>query len=133
MDKALLKKIRQVILVGPAIQRRNVMRTMLFICFALLIVFVYGAPVQCQNDPLVDNMKTVDGNVVSVDIQNSRIVVKGYEVMTFSVPSGAKIINADGFDIELSDVAAGNYVTVDYHDDDSGLHIMNGMEVAYSS
>jgi hypothetical protein len=74
-------------------------------------------------------MKTVDGNVVSVDSQGSKITVKAAGVMTFSVPSDAKIVNADGFGVQLSDVNAGNYVTVDYCDDKAGNHIMKGMEV----
>ena len=107
------------------------MKTILSICVALLIIFASGVPVHCQDDPLVEDVKTIDGNVVSVDSPNSQIVVKSIVVMTFSVPSSAKIINADGLDIRLSDVNAGNYVTVDYRDDKSGLHIMNGMEVEY--
>ena len=107
------------------------MKAILSICVVLLIIFASGAPVRCQGDSLVDDMKTIDGDVVSVDSQNSRIVVKASEVMTFSVPSSAKIVNADGFGIQLSDINTGNYVTVDYHDDRSGLHIMNGMQVKY--
>jgi len=80
----------------------------------------------------VGNAKTIDGNVISVNIQNSQIVVKSSEVMTFFVPSSAKIINMDGFDIQLSDVNVGNYVTVDYSDDRSGLHTIKGMEVEYN-
>jgi len=108
------------------------MKTILSICVALLIIFTSGVPVHCHDDPLMEDMKTIDGNVVSVDSQNSKIVVKTSEVMTFSVPSDAKIVNADGFGIQLSGVNAGNYVTVDYNDDKSGNHIMKGMEVAYN-
>ena len=108
------------------------MKAILSICVVLLIIFASGAPVRCQGDSLVDDMKTIDGDVVSVDIQNSHIVVKASEIMTFSVPSSAKIVNADGFGMQLSDVNAGNYVTVDYRDDKSGLHIMKGMEVEYN-
>ena len=108
------------------------MRTMLYICAALLIFLASSVPVHCQEDSLVDGMKTVDGDVVSVDSQSSQVVVKTSEVMTFSVPSSAKIVNADGFSIQLSDVSSGNYVTVDYRDDKSGSHIMKGMEVEYN-
>jgi len=96
------------------------------------MIFALTVPVYCQGDSLVDNMKTIDGNVVSVNSQNSQIVVKASEVMTFSVPSSAKIINADGFDMQLSDVNVGSYVTVDYSDDKSGNHILSGMEVEYN-
>ena len=108
------------------------MKTMLSVCVALLMILVSSVPVYCQDDSIVDNMKTVDGNVVSVDNQNSQIMIKTYEDMTFFVPSDAKIINADGFNMALSDVNVNNYVTVDYRDDKSGRHIMKGMEVEYN-
>lgn len=108
------------------------MKTILSICVVLLIIFASGVPVHCQDDSLVDNIKTIDGDVVSVDSQNSQIVVKTFEAMTFSVPSSAEIVNADGLGIQLSDVNAGNYATVNYSDDKSGLHIMQGMEVEYN-
>lgn len=108
------------------------MRTILSICAALIIMAALPLAARCQSDSLVENTKTVDGDVVSVDIQNSRITVKSYEVMIFSVPSDAKIVNADGFGIQLSAVNSGNYVTIDYKDGKSGNHIMQGMEVEYN-
>lgn len=108
------------------------MKMMLSISIALIVILASSVSVYCQGDSLVGNMKTVDGNVVSVDNSNSQIVVKASEVMTFSVPPDAKIVNKDGFDIQLSDVNAGNYVTVGYIDDKSGLHIMKSMEVEYN-
>ena len=130
MDKALFEKIRQALLVT---RKEGAMKSksVLFACVILFIMFAACAPVHCQGDSLVEGMKTVDGNVVSVDSQNSQIVVKSSEVMIFSVPSSAKIVNADGLGMRLSDVNAGSYVTVDYRDDKSGLHIMKGMEVEY--
>ena len=107
------------------------LKAVLFACITSLVMFAACAPAHCQGDSLVEGMKTVDGNVVSVDSQNSQIVVKSSEVMIFSVPSSAKIVNADGLGMRLSDVNAGSYVTVDYRDDKSGLHIMKGMEVEY--
>ena len=107
------------------------MKAILSICVVLLIIFASGAPVRCQGDSLVDDMKTIDGDVVSVDIQNSHIVVKASEVITFSVPSSAKIINADGSNIQLSDVKIGSYAAIDYYDDQSGKHMLTGMEVEY--
>ena len=89
-------------------------------------------PQETMDEWIVGEKVTIDGDVLSVDSQNSRIVVKASEKIIFSVPSGAKIVNTDGFGIQLSDVSAGNYVTVDYHDDRSGLHIMDGMEVEYN-
>ncbi|MCX5666269.1 MAG: hypothetical protein NT036_04405 [Candidatus Omnitrophica bacterium] len=108
------------------------MKIMLSIVVALFIVFTSYVLCHCQPDSLVDGIKTIDGTVVSVDSQNSQIVVKSSEIMSFSVPLSAKIINADGFGIQLSDVNAGNYVTVDYSNDKSGNHVISGMEVAYN-
>ncbi len=76
-------------------------------------------------------MKTADGNVVSVDLPNSQIVVKSSETMTFSVPLNADIIDSDGLNIQLTDVVVGNYATVSYTNDESGRHIMSGMQVEY--
>ncbi len=108
------------------------MKIVLSIVVTLFIAFSSSAPGYCQPDSLVDGMKTIDGTVVSVDSQNSQIVVKSSEIMSFSIPSSAKIVNADGFGIQLSDVNAGNYVTVDYSNDKSGNHVISGMEVAYN-
>ena len=109
------------------------MKITLSICVVLLVVFAFAVPVYCQSDSLVDGMKTIDGNVVSVNVQDSSVVVKAYEAMTFSVSSKANIINADGFDIRLSDVKTGSYVTIDYYDDQSGKHVLTGMEVEYKN
>jgi hypothetical protein len=109
------------------------MKTILSACIVLIIIFTLSVLSHAQNDSLVDNMKTVAGNVVSVDSQNSQIVVKTYEIMTFSVPSNAKIVNADGMDIELSDVVKGSYVSIDYKDDKAGKHIVKGIGVDYNN
>jgi hypothetical protein len=108
------------------------MKIMMSVSVILLAIFMPLVPAYCQGDSIVDDMKTVDGNVISVDSSNSKIVVRTSEIITFSVSPDAKIVDADGFNIQLSDVSAGNYVTVDYHDDGAGNHIMEGMEVAYN-
>ena len=76
--------------------------------------------------------RTVDGRVVSVSVPNSQIVVKTNEDLTFSVPSNAKITNKDGFDIQLSDINAGNYVMVEYYGDASGNRIIKSINVEYN-
>lgn len=106
------------------------MLTIYAVLSAILLSSILG---YCQSDSIVDDFKTVDGNIVSIDVQNSQVVVKASEAMTFSVPKDAKIVNADGFGMNLSDVKVGNYVTVDYRDDKSGAHVMTGMEVEYNS
>jgi len=135
MDKALFKKVRQVILVGarPQYKRRITMKMTLSVCVAVLIVFALSVAVHCQSDSLVGSVKTIDGHVISVDIQNSQIVVNSFQEMTFVVPASANITDADGFGIQLSDVNVGGYVTVGYIDDQSGKHMMKSMEVEYNS
>ena len=99
---------------------------------ALLVIFVFCTSLHCQNaDDVVSGM-SVDGRVVSVAPQKSQIIVRSSIVMTFSVPTNSKIINDDGFGMQLSDVGVGKYVTVNYHDDRSGNHIMDFMEVQYN-
>ncbi len=101
------------------------------IAVIFLIAVMAAAPaLYCQDEP---QAKTIDGTVVSVDPQNSRIVIKSYENFTFSVPSDATIINEDGFDMRLSDIDTGRYVTVDYYDDKDGNHIIKHIEVAYNT
>lgn len=86
-------------------------------------------PANCQDDV---TGKTIEGRVISVDAQNSQIIVKTFESIIFSVPSNAKLINSDGFDIQLSDITPGNYVSVDYYDDPTGHHIVTNIEVEYN-
>lgn len=108
------------------------MKIFLFVTLILAVIFAALSPVYCQDDNGVVSGKTVDGSIVSVDVQNSLIVIKASEVMTFSVPSSAKLTDSEGFDLQLSGISPGRYVTVDYHDDAGGKHIMDGMEVEYN-
>lgn len=102
----------------------------LLISIFLITILTACMPLYCQDS---GNLMTFDGNVVSVDPQNSKIVVQTSETFTFSVSSDAKIINEDGFDVKLSDVNPGNYVTLDYYDDNAGNHIATHIEVAYKA
>ena len=106
-------------------------KELLFASLALFIISASCGSAYCQDDSVVSGM-TIDGSVVSVDLPKSQIVVKSSDLMTFFLPPDAKIINDDGFDMQLSSVHAGDYVTVDYHDDQSGSHIMEFMEVEYN-
>lgn len=94
------------------------------------IAVIMAGPAYCQADNMI---KTVDGTVVSVDHQNSQIVIKASENLTFSVSSAAQMINKDGFDVQLSDIKPGNYVTVDYYDDSDGRHVITNLEIGYAS
>jgi len=79
-----------------------------------------------------DDFRTmVDGTVVSVEPMESRIIVKTIEDMEFIVLPDAEIIDEDGFDIELSGVNTGNYVMVEYYDDDKGRHMAKTVTIEY--
>lgn len=96
----------------------------------IMVVMATVLPLHCQDD---NGVKTIDGRVASVDMQNSKIVLESSETLTISVPSGTKIINKDGFDMQLSGINPGNYVTLDYYDDNAGNHIAKNIEVEYNS
>jgi hypothetical protein len=95
---------------------------------ALLSVALCATHGSCQDDT-----KTVDGRLLSVDPQNSVIVVKSSENLTFSVASGARITDQDGNDLELSDLKIGSYVMVGYYTDRSGGRVTNDINVEYNS
>lgn len=69
-------------------------------------------------------IKTIDGNIVSADWEESVITVKWlnapgvieYEEKTLYVPGNADILK-DGGNIWLMDLEAGAHVTVDYYED----------------
>lgn len=103
------------------------------LCGIFFIIFAVSAfPARCQ-DGTGAVIKVVEGNVVSVDPQGSSIVVKTYRNTVFSVPSDAKLTNPDGFEIQLSDIDPGNYVTVEYYDSGSGEHIAKNINVEYKN
>lgn len=104
----------------------------LWVLTAILLIIIAAftcTPLFCQDGP---DIYTIDGTIESIDIQNSKIVLKSTETFTFHIPSGAKIINSDGFDIQLSDISIGNYATVDYYSDNSGKNIVKNMEIEYN-
>lgn len=98
----------------------------IFLLFSAMTVSAVF-PAFCQDD-----FRTmVDGTVVSVEPRESRIVVRTIEDMDFTVLPEAKIVNEDGFDIELSGVDVGSYVMVEYDDDDKGRHMAKAITVEY--
>jgi len=107
-------------------------KELLFASITLLVIFAFCVPLYCQDKYDVVPDMTIGGRVVLVDPQKSQIVIKASSVMTFTVPQDSKIINDDGYSMQLSDVEVGRYVDVGYHDDPSGNHIMKSMEVEYN-
>ena len=104
------------------------MKRLSVILAVLSLAMFLALPLYCQQD----NMKVVEGSVVSVDIQGSAIIVKAADNMAFSVAADAEITNQDGLDIELSDISSGNYVIVGYYNDKSGKRIAKSINVEYS-
>jgi len=101
-----------------------------FVFTAVLLAIIFSvSQAYCQNDAT----KTVGGSVVSVDTQNSVIVIKTSEIFKFFVASDARITDQDGVDIELSDINPGNYVMIGYYDGRSGDHIAKNINVEYNS
>lgn len=108
------------------------LKNMVSLCVIFFIVFVMSAGLaHCQDDTAAV-VKTLEGRVVSVDPQGFNITIKTYENIVFSVPLSAKLTSQDGFDIQLSDINTGNYVTVDYYDNRAGEHIAKNINVEYN-
>ncbi|MDO8525786.1 MAG: hypothetical protein Q7S07_04790 [Candidatus Omnitrophota bacterium] len=91
----------------------------------------FGGSVHCQVDSAEPDLNTTEGTVLDVDTGNSKITVSAISSMTFSVNASANITR-DIYDIKLSDVKAGDYVTIGYYDDASGVHQAQSITVEYS-
>ena len=97
----------------------------------LAISVFFAAAAYCDDYYNGPSLKTIDGRVVSVDTLSSKITVSSVNNITFYVPTKT-VIKEDVFDINLSDLKAGDYVTVDYRDDDSGRHNAQTITKHYS-
>ncbi len=91
----------------------------------------FGSSVHCRDDSTAPDLKTIEGAVLNVDTGNSKITISAINNMSFSVSLAAKIMR-DISDIKLSDIKAGDYVTIGYYDDASGLHQVQSITVEYS-
>jgi len=93
---------------------------------------VSGAAAYCWENAFNEDprIETVEGRVSNVDVQRSRITIKSVDTMTFLVPLNARVVQ-DIYDMKLSDVKAGDYVTIDYLDDPSGKHEAKTITVHY--
>ncbi len=76
------------------------------------------------------NLRTFDGTVLSVDVVGSSLTVKGIQQRKFIISSGTKLTK-NIFDIKLSDVNAGDYVTIGYCDNPDGSVKTLRVDVAY--
>lgn len=100
-------------------------------CTLALMGIAIAGHVCCEEElgGLFEN--TIGGKAISIDAQNSQMVVKTFENFTFSVAPNAKIVNQGGFEIQLKEIKIGDYVTVDYQDS-SGTLIATDIEVDYA-
>lgn len=102
------------------------------VAIILAVITLSAAPtLYCQDDNSAPVLSTIDGRVVSVDPQNSKIVIKTVEDLDFTVLSNATITNEDGFDMRLSDVKEGSYAMVGYYKDKSGRRMASNISVEY--
>ena len=85
----------------------------------LVIAIFFTAAAYCDDYYDGPPLKTIDGKVLAVDTLSSKITIDAVNVITFHVRINA-VIKQDVFDIKLSDIKVGDYVTVDYYDDGSG-------------
>jgi hypothetical protein len=102
----------------------------LFTILFIAISFTANSPL-CQ-EPKDEDLRIFEGKVVSVDVAGSKILVKGVTEKAFTVPGSASITR-DIYDIELSDIKAGDYVKVSYYKSDGAPDAVIGVSVAYGS
>ena len=85
----------------------------------LAIAVFFTAAAYCDDYYDGPPLKTIDGKVSFVDTLTSKITVSSANNVTCVVGTGT-VIKQDIYDIKLSDVKTGDYVTVDYREDASG-------------
>jgi len=86
----------------------------------IAVVLITAAPSYCEDVP---EIKTIDGNVVSADWENSSLAVKWFHSpgeaefveTTLLVPENLKIIKGEDT-IGLMDLEVGDHVIVEYYE-----------------
>lgn len=95
------------------------MRTVFVMILVSIISVAALGQSQAQYDYNNENLRTFDGAVMSVDIVNSQLIVKGVTEMVFPISTQTKFTR-DIYDIKLIDVKIGDYVTVNYSNNPDG-------------
>lgn len=86
----------------------------------MIVTLVTGAmmmaPSCCVAQSADEDMRTFDGTVTAVDRANSTLTVQGGTSITFPITSDTQLRydRYDNYEINLSDVTIGDYVTVEY-------------------
>ena len=107
------------------------MKRQIGIVIIMAIALFFSVIAYCDDYYEGPPLKTFEGKIVSVDTLSSKITVSEANNITFYVPTSA-VIKQDVFNIKLLDLKAGDYVTVDYRDDESGRHNAEAITKHYS-
>ena len=90
----------------------------IFAASALIILAAIMSSALCYGQNRYDDsdqeLRTFDGRVVNVDTGKSVLTVKGIAEIDFPITSDTSL-RSDIYDIKLSDIDAGDYVTVQYY------------------
>lgn len=89
------------------------MRKFWIATLVLTALFFLPGPCRAQYEYDNEEMRTFDGQATNVDVINSTLTVSGTMNITFPVSSDTKFTK-DIYDIKLSDIKAGDYVSVSY-------------------
>ncbi len=95
-------------------------KILIIICTIVAAALIIALPSYCEE---AQEIKTIDGNVVSADWENSSLTVKWfhslgeleYEEETLLVPQDVKIIKGEDT-IGLMDIEVGDHVIVEYYE-----------------
>ena len=106
------------------------------VCLAVVGLVGVSVPVFAQEKAQTAQVTSVSGEIVSVDLVKSEVVVKQlkdvvtstYTNTTFSVVSETKITKGDAT-LKLSDLKAGDKITVEYTTDVSGKQKVESIAV----
>ncbi|MFA5143923.1 MAG: hypothetical protein WC522_07155 [Candidatus Omnitrophota bacterium] len=79
-----------------------------------LTMMLIAAPCGAEEQYSDDDLRVFEGKVVSVDTIKSSLTVDGICQITFHIDRDTKL-QKDIYDINLSDVSKGDYVTVQYY------------------
>lgn len=71
-------------------------------------------PSNCEDKFAEEDLRVFDGTVTAVDVSGSSLTVKGATEITFPISLDTQL-TSDIYDIKLSDVDIGDYVTVQYY------------------
>lgn len=86
----------------------------------------------CDQNYSEDDLRIFDGKIAYLDAKKSIITVRSALTMTFNISKDTQLID-DIYDIELSDLKIGDYVTVEYVQGASGPEKVLSVSKDYGS